>query len=283
MGLKKIILFSWCLFFLSISHAKGQRIDTSKINQHKLLFDFEYKRPIFKLEDEQSSNLNRWLRFSVLTGYREGLKPIKGGANFDAYKNGENGTTRAYMINLSIQDMLTLGNYKSNRVILDVKDASKYRYDPVYGPEIEWLKKNGHCFEMLMPSAIFKGVKTLVEELSDVFNVKTGKEKRLVQTLVLVRLSNNDKIMSKRKGTSGYDGHGNFNNVPLSYLSIPMDSVGLPPFVDETGYKEMIDLNLKLSDWKDISKLRKELRRYDLDIKEEKRELMMFVITEDAR
>lgn len=260
--------------------------DTSRNLYRKQLFDFDYRRPVFKLEDEQLINRNRFLRYSALTGYREGVEPIKGLANFTSYFDKQTGTLRIYMFNLSIQDILTHGFFHSNRVILEVKDSTKYRY---YTSDIkeggikkeEWLRTNGHCFELMMPMGIMSnGIKILDEELAHVFGVKFGSQKRMTNSLVLVRTSNKDKIRTKGNGAGSYNEKGYFNNVPLSRLGHLLNIAEMPPLVDETGYKENVDLILNINSWRDLKSLRKELQKYDLDIKQENREVEMFVITE---
>lgn len=55
---------------------------------------------------------------------------------------------------------------------------------------------------------------------------------------------------------------------------------GNPPVFDETGYSAMVDMDLQLNGWKDIPALRAQLNTYGLDLREEERELKVFVLTE---
>lgn len=138
--------------------------------------------PFFKLENEQLANDHKHLSYSVLTGYREGLTSVKGpfNTNFKGFSDQKAGTRRIYMVNLSIQDLLTHGMINSDRVILEVKDPSKYRYDPGYGSETEWLRKYGYCYELLLPLGQLKGVQFINDELSRLFKLKCSFQKRLV-------------------------------------------------------------------------------------------------------
>ena len=107
----EIIIF---LLFLVVE-VDGQQVDTSEIRKDKGLIEFSYFRPVFKLNNEQSKNTYRHLRFSVVTGYREGVEPISGFGSFSNFVDTISGTARAYMINLSIQDLLSLGfNFPNN-------------------------------------------------------------------------------------------------------------------------------------------------------------------------
>src|SRR6202044_762929 len=69
---------------------------------------FNYQEPVFKLQNEQLNNRNRFLRFSAVTGYREGVKPTSGGfgLNFTAYNDEALGIQLVTAYNLSIADLL---------------------------------------------------------------------------------------------------------------------------------------------------------------------------------
>lgn len=259
------------LVFPAIAQTKDSTSTTSK--------DPDYSKPIFDFKGEQLTNKNRSLRYSAITGYREGAMPIKNVPYYKVDINQQQGTTRFYMINLSIQDMVTHGYYKNDQVILNVKDPSKYRYDPTKGPEEEWLRKNGHCYELMLPTGVINE-KVLDDFLAGVLGLKFGPQKKNMDVLVLVRTSQKDKIKSAGKGDGKYDSGGNFNNTPLDSLSHPIEAAGLPMMVNETGYKSNVDLKLNIKSWNDIETLRKRLNQYDLDLRPEKRELSVFVITE---
>ena len=275
-------IFTALLLIAAVVRVSAQS-DTTTFAYSKPLFDFDPAKPVFKLSSEQLANKSRFLRFSALTGYREGVEPIQGFANFIAIPDASTGTRRFCIFNVSIQDMLSHGFYKSNRVILEVKDPSKYRYDPKYGTEQEWLRRNGYCLEYCVPASAVNGVKTLNEELACVFGVKFGNQKRMVNALVLIRTSGIDKIRSKGIGEGSYDLQGNFNNITIANnrFGDALNIAGMPPVVDETGYTDPVDMQLDIQDWTDLPAVRKALQRYDLDLKQEKRELDVFVITEN--
>lgn len=151
--------------------------DTSLVN-------FEDQNPVFKLTGEQSKNVNHHLHFYALTGYRQGVDPIVAQFNMNFKAQKDKGTHRIKMYNLSITDMLTYGLTKSNEVILEVKDPSKYRYDPKYGSEEEWLKKNAHCYELLLPENVLKNMNVVRDHLSFLFKVKCGYQKRMVKSTI---------------------------------------------------------------------------------------------------
>lgn len=275
----KLTLYVTCL--LSLVFLKGlAQTDTSTFKYLKPLFDFDYQKSVFKLQNEQLTNKNKFLRFSVVTGYREGVKPVSGafGVNFNSFFNQDTGLQLISMYNLSIADMLTHGLVRHNNILLEVDDPSKYLYDPKYGDKESWNRKNAYCFELMLPIGIIKGGKTIDEYVANSFGVKFGMEKKMVKVLILIRTSTVDKLKSAEKGEAKYDLKGYFNNVSIDRLEHPLAEAGLPPMVDETGYKDPVDLNLKIDSWTDLSALRKELHRYDLDLIDGMRELEMFVI-----
>lgn len=274
MNFKIICTISLLLIFFGAS----AQIDTAYFYQ-KPLFNFDYAKPVFNLNEEQSLNKNGFLRFSVLTGYREGVQPVQGMTNFGGFTDTLTQTRRVYMINLSIVDMITHGFVNPDHVKLEVKNPSKYQFRAKYGSKDIWLRKNGYCFEFMLPTGLIT-VPLLEEELSHVFHLKIGYENRRVNTLVLIRTSNVDKIKSSGLGTAEYDQSGFFHNLPLSRFNELIFDAGLPLLIDETGYTLPVDLDLKIKSWDDIAILRSSLKRYDLDVKQEIREVNMFVIKE---
>lgn len=153
--------------------------DTTKLN-------FNDQNPVLKFHDEQLTNKNGFTRYYALTRYREGVNQITEayGLNFKAQIDKKRGTHRIMMYNLSIQDMLTHGLWKSNKIILEVKDPYKYRYEPQYGDEKEWLRKNAYCYEIMMPIGTIKDMHIIDSELCRLFNVKCSIKRRLMKTQI---------------------------------------------------------------------------------------------------
>ncbi|WP_158797413.1 hypothetical protein [Pedobacter sp. L105] len=266
------------IFLATLINKVNAQIDSS-YSYHKPLFDFQYISPVFKYNEEQSVNKNGSLRFFVLTGYREGVQPIQGISNFNGFTDTITHTRRISMFNLSIVDIVTHGFADPDRIILEVKDPSKYRFDAKSDTKDDWLRKNGHCFELVLPVGLTP-LSELESELAYNLKIKFGYENRMVKILVLFRTSSSDKLKSSGSGTGDYNQNGLFHNLPLSRFHEFIYDVGLPLLVDETGYTLPVDLDLKTNSSIDLNSLRKELKRYDLDIKEEMREMKMFVIKE---
>lgn len=284
MYIRPIMLFLGISSLCLTQTAWAQKPDTAQISYRRPLFEFKPIQRTFALDKQQSVNKSGFLRYSLLSSYREGVAQLNnnGFTNFMAVADKNNGTRTLYMYNLSIQDMLTYGFYQSNKVVLEVKDASRYRYDVSQGSKREWMRKNAHCFELTLPIEKFQTQDLILNELSRIFGVTCGMKKRLVNALVLVRISSQDKLRSKGTGAPSYDITGHFNNISIAgdRFGDHLYKAGMPPVVDETGYKDPVDMELNISDWKNLAEVKKALNRYDLDLKEEKREVLMFVITE---
>lgn len=259
------------------AHSYGQE---ALMEYRKPLFDFDPEKTTFEFKDEQRTNKSRFLRYYALSGYREGVKPTANvhGSPFEIRNDLSNRTTRYFSMNRSIEDILTDRRIPQSSVLLEVEDPSKYRYDLSYGPELEWLRKNAKCYEILLPVNAFMSFTPVKQLLNSLFGVEAGMEKRMVKVYVLKRTSSVDKLKSIGGAFWGDYKTGKFSNCGLNVIvkACQQDYI----VVDETRYEGAVDLDLKISDWKDINAVRKALKRYDLSLTEEIREREMFVIKE---
>jgi hypothetical protein len=133
---------------------------------------------------------------------------------------------------------------------------------------------------MLYPIGIIEDISIVETELARMFNVTCKREKRMVKTLVLVRTSEEEKFKT-HGGEQAVDIiKGVYTNISMSAILSPLYKI--LPSLDETGYTGKIDVTLgvNVQSKADLPAFRKALQRYDLDLKEEMRELEMFVITE---
>ena len=173
--------------FLAVKAQNDTKRPAKDTGYIKPLFAFDVDKPLFVFTREQAANENRLLRYYCLTGYREGVQPTVGQFNvaFGVTVDKPIGTRRIYMYNVSLVEMLTHFHDKEDQVVLEVKDPSKYRYLPEYGPKADWMRKNARCFELMIPEGTLQG-STLTQKgtidtvLADVLNLKFNYEKRLV-------------------------------------------------------------------------------------------------------
>lgn len=280
MILKKSI--RWVLFLFSFQ-AQAQQ-DTSSYRYQRPLFDFQYEKSAFNLQNEQQSNKNKGLHFAILTGHREGVKPFSGifGSNFNNYIDTVNGVQRLVMYNLSIPELLNHYPVNPYKLIFEVENPSDYIYDQKNGDQKEWIRKHTYCYEWAAPIGTMDIYK-LNTRLCNLFRLKVTRENRDVNALVLVRTSTADKIKSAGKGDRNFDKHGHFNNIQLNdgAFQTNIDNTNrMPPVIDETGYTGKVDLDIHITDWTDLSQIRKALQQYDLDLKEGIRKAEVLVIKE---
>lgn len=178
------------MFFMLTASVGYCQTDNTGYVYHRPLFDFSYDKTTFKLVSEQLINKNKFLRGSVLTGHREGIQPTSAGMlNFEAHTDSITGTRKITMVNLSMEEMLihNRGWFPEYKVILEVKNPSRYRYNSNYGSKDDWIHKNTYCYEFIMPEgAMQTGVpNTLMglqfeEDLQHLFGVKVFREKRRI-------------------------------------------------------------------------------------------------------
>lgn len=265
-----------CLIGLAV---KGQ-------NQHgdytyvRPLFDFDHKKPLFIFTADQLTNANRYLRYYALTGYREGVATTSGPFNisFATVDYKSSGTRLLYMYNVSIGEIVTHRVGESDRIIYEVRDPSRYRYLTAYGPREQWLRKNGLCFELLLPVSSMN-IQLVDSLISKRLGITWNRQKRQVNALVLSRLSKGGKLKFQYIKKSSVDVQGKFTVVTFAALGTALALDGRP-FIDETGYAGLIDLDLKFNDPKDLTVVNRQLRRYDLVVKQEMRDLDMLVVRE---
>lgn len=276
-SMKKKLLYLCCLS-LSASAQTSQKDDFTYVRP---LFDFQVSKPVFSLTDDQQSNPNLFLRYYSLSGYKEGVPTTSGsfGTTFGSYDDKISQTRRLYKYNVSLQELIVHFFNMDENILLEVKDPSKYRYLPEYGEKEAWMRKNAKCFELVMPIVTVDGTSLMDSIVRTLVGVKCNYELRKVPALVLLRTSKLGKFKSKGEGQGAYDDYGNFYNVPFSTIGGFLKPTG-KRFVDETGFKGMVDLTLKVNNWKDLKEINKNLKRYDLILKEEMREFNMFVIRE---
>ena len=197
MKIKVIILTALLTVpFLAASAQSGTKTAATDSSYIKPLFAFNPEKPMFKFTKEQAANENRLLRYYSLTGYREGVQPTVGQFNtaFGVTADNQTVTRRIYMYNVSLVEMMTHFHDKEDMVVLEVKDPSKYRYLPEYGAKIDWMRKNAHCFELMVPEGVLKGHSegdkgTIDTVLAEALGLKLNNEKRIVngtETEVLV-------------------------------------------------------------------------------------------------
>lgn len=175
---------------------------------------------------------------------------------------------------------------RPGKVVLEIKDSIKY-VRPKNGVGLtNWLENHSYNYQLLLPQSkareIFKIMQT---DLERYFGLGASVEKRNVSSLVLVRTSEINKLRSKGaetkknftwadERTTKFGAIRGFINQDFAVFKKEfrnyIEFISGKPFVDATGFNEKIDISFSgpVLDSLDLSLVRKELRKYDLDLVE---------------
>lgn len=233
-------------------------------------------------------------RYASVFGFQENSYSATG-VDYDSIGN----TRRTYIINLPVLNVYMIhwnivrGPTETiwpepSHIILEVKDPGKYvRKEGVY--DIIHRRNAYICYESISPNTgqtLPDQSMEIIKDLDYLMGLYGRYEKRKIKCLVLYRTNNEElfKSVSKQRD-SRLDGSVKiFRKDSFKNLVFKLNSYsGNPPVFDGTGYTGNVDLDLKIDSWKNIPDLRRNLQTYGLDLKEEERELEVFVLTEISR
>ncbi len=173
-----------------------------------------------------------------------------------------------------------------NRIVLDIHDSQVFLSPSGEHDLDDWNAKNLVCYEIAVPiSKQTELFQIMQQDLKKYLNYNVKVEKRKTNCLSLIRTTNQDKLKSitgtKRivqtdsslllEGTSFSDG---------LVRKLKFKNAGLEtPIIDETGYSGIVDIRIDCS-LSDILSLKRELKKYDLDLVARTREIEMLIISE---
>lgn len=247
-------------------------------------YDFDSKKRMFSLnESDLYAKSNRFQEFSGITGYRAGIDYKRGIAFDDDSLKHEyrisfynKSIVEAYKALLFQSDTVKRGFILTpGRLILQVKDPSKYVYNSELGLKDAWDSENMFCYEMMSTRLLKKTdrIKKVIQDLNFKLGLNARWEKRMVNCIVIYKANpaiDPDTVSKPKEPAIKIVVSG----IPLMVFDLSQQS---PPALDETGYKGSIYL-LPFNGEKDA--LRKQLQRYGFDYKEENREIEVMVISE---
>jgi thiol-disulfide isomerase/thioredoxin len=265
----------------------------SALNEKKDVEILPYDREIPLLFNQVQIAAEDLRYESIVLGYKEGFS-----SRIDVLRYPDNTIARITGTNLGLKTLYAYAFstdeqvIKDNRVIVEVADTSKLVYPDHRTTSakelLSWVKVNSYCYELMVPNAISKNfLKMMKEDLARVFNIYTASlEKRDTKVLALVRTSSSDKIKTSGKPQKFNVDHFEFTitNCKLQLLVANLNySLQLLriPVIDDTGYIGNVDMSLQANQ-SDIKSIRKELRKYDLDLVYKTKAIDMLVIR-DAR
>jgi thiol-disulfide isomerase/thioredoxin len=179
-------------------------------------------------------------------------------------------------------------SWSTNSLFLEVHDSSELMFEKSTLSKDEWEHQNLYTLDLIVPDSEAQLLyKIILETLNLYSGYNCTIEKRKLKCLVLIRTSLKDKIGTKGgKIESRLFENANpyLTNTPISHLigRIAYEEYIKLPVIDGTNYPGKIDIQLS-SDFKDPELVKKELKKYDLDLIEEEREIEVFVITDKKK
>ena len=183
-------------------------------------------------------------------------------------------------------------------LVVDVKDSTPYFYPHEHNKIDEWQDQYSYNYDLMIPKwKKDERYKMMQADLERYFNLAASVEKRKVRSLVLVRSSKADLLRSK-----GGKPQNNFNQLILVSTGAAEDTIvqiinqpyagfisnlkiyveGHYPFIEETGYEGNIDIVLRVKSLQpfNLEELRKDLKQYGMELKEDYRMIDVLVIKE---
>jgi thiol-disulfide isomerase/thioredoxin len=253
----------------------GRKVDLPYKNDF-LIFD----NKVSILGDEKGSSVKKFIYRSVFTGYDSGM-PIKHGAR----RNEMGVQTGLHFLNYSLWGLIRAayaeqfrGRSASN-VILEVMNPLMYQK---HARDTTYL----YCYDLIAPARDrqFSFDSYLAGDLKRSFNISLKEEKRMMNTLVLTAIG---KIKSSAYQQTDLDMdttsiHNFFHGISIGELVPILDEQLKMPFIDETGLSEKrVDIDLPAgARVYDKGVVVKALKMAGFEVKEEKRELEVVVITD---
>jgi thiol-disulfide isomerase/thioredoxin len=278
-------------------------LDGKSVNwpvKNDFLPPFNYDKPLHVVKPGDNSDKGNPSQYSVVLGYIPDATS-KQGTSYDSVTHAR----RIYFVNFSILPAYIVNWYfldpktnempANNQIVLEVKDRTKYcynedpndhQYDPKWGYRAEWNIKNQISYESVaidLKQDPKEQYRTVIRDLDRLLGLSGRWEIRKTKCLILVNSRNNTKLK-----TNGGDYINTADSTIKKYKNAQLQDFvwrmneysNNPRVIDETNYKGNVDMELDFNSWEDIPAIRKALQKYGLDLKEEVRDLRMFVLTE---
>lgn len=262
------------------------------------------KEPLFQPDPNQIDTGGTFMKYAAMSDYREGVNSIGFSGGSGIVRDPVKKTIRAFFLNQPIYNsyvmawMNTIGAKLAkpgrmaipgnNEIGWEVADRDKYMFTAGKGYEQDWLRRNALCYESLNPDTgqtDQQVYRAMIAELNSLLGLRAGWERREEKVLVLSG-KGNARLAAKRKVSD--EQHivekgrlKQLRDTPLSTLSWKLNQYEGNPYVfQESGYKGHVDLDLDIASWRDIAGIRKALKAYGLELREEARMVDRFIVRE---
>ncbi|WP_242917358.1 TlpA family protein disulfide reductase [Pontibacter liquoris] len=176
-----------------------------------------------------------------------------------------------------------LPGYTRSRLLLQVRDLAPLLPDKSADSPDAWNRQHLYSYDLIAPPAEAGHLyERMLEDLNRYSGYHGAIEAHPAKCLVLQLTGSPKKLASRggpRESTLFKPGSKRLRNAPVSYLVKQLLSEpGIHlPVLDETGYAGNIDLDLTAA-LDDLPALRRELRRYHLDLVEAERTIPLLVL-----
>ena len=187
-----------------------------------------------------------------------------------------------YAIGFELFKQQSQESFTGKRMLIEVKEPQRLMLQQKADGSND--TSNLYNYEFIIPESRADALyQYMLEDINRYSGYTVTLEKRSIQCLVVIRTSQKDELASK-----GGEKRSTFPRTPSILRNAPLRNMinmlnGEIPikeiFVDETGYTGNVDL--EVSGIKDIPTLRKELQKYDLDLIQAERNLLMMVIKDN--
>jgi|GEM_PF-7065454 len=257
---------------------------TLHLTVKKEQLDYSIKKPLFYYGN--GGDISQVYLQSTFCHYIDGLPAGKNTLS-KWYDNILNDSVheRVLLLNQSIPLLYRAaayprGEWKIDRMVLEVQDSSRYIYFH-REPRDHWMRKNTYCYELIAPANTPRATlrKYMLEDLNRALGINGRLEKRVEDCWLLVRTTDNDSLYNAHDDTPDQSHKpATFSGGTMSSLAGVLNTTNAFVF-DETHYTGKVNIHLYVN-LHDLASVRKALHAYGLDLVPTRRMMTMLVLTE---
>lgn len=258
--------------------------------KNDFLLPVDTAKAFLQIDPAQYADAGGRLQYAAVFGYREnpGLGRIEG-TTYDTVRH----TRRDFFINKTIlsayldywselsdssANRVYPINLPASRVVLEVKDPS---IDPFKKGEYMdvWHRQHLICYESVSPDTpqtSRQRARRIIADLDHLLGLHGRYEVRRQSCWLLVKTGTTSRVHPNNAGENGYQ----ITTESITYVM--NQQPGNKPVFNETGDTTPIYLDTPITSWTDLDALRSILQPYGIGIREEERDVQLFILTDKA-
>lgn len=241
------------------------------LKEKKDIFNYNYDVPVI------AEGNGRWIKEALYYSYIMHRIPAQVGGIIEPNHIYFNSASIVKLFKIAFSEGTKYNFNPRNTVILQVKNKSKYIYPENESDFDKWAENNAYYYELKVPDSMSSQLyEYMKQDLERYFDVRAFVSKRKVMCLVLVKKGSINKIKSKGGKTDSniYSATGDtvcyFHNYALKNMmeelqALYQDKIAMP-FIDGTGYNGNVDIKFNRKAVGDLSLLKKELLKNNLEL-----------------